>query len=95
MGHGNEATVIGFAGVALLLIAFLLNLFKWMRSDGYAYTGLNFVGASLACYSSYLIGFMPFVVLEGVWAVVAGIAMARKMVMRSGSVAASAEKDSR
>jgi hypothetical protein len=34
----------------------------------YPYTALNFAGASLAGFASYLIGFMPFVVLEGTWA---------------------------
>src|SRR5688572_16737140 len=78
--HDSMATVIGFAGVSLLLLAFLLNLLKLMRADGYAYGALNFVGAALACYSSWLISFMPFVVLEGVWAVAAGGALARKVV---------------
>lgn len=76
--HDSTATWIGFAGVALLLIAFLLNLLKLMRADGCAYGALNFVGAALACYSSYLISFMPFVVLEGVWAVAAAGALVRK-----------------
>jgi hypothetical protein len=38
---------------------------------------LNFVGAALAGYSSYLIAFMPFVILEGVWAAVAGVGLLR------------------
>ena len=80
MSHDDPATLIGFAGVALLLIAFLLNLFKLLPSDGHPYLGLNLVGAGLACYSSYLIGFMPFVILEGVWALVALIAIARKLL---------------
>jgi hypothetical protein len=75
----DPATLIGFVGVALLLIAFLLNSFKVLRSDGRLYMSLNFVGAALACYSSYLISFMPFVVLEGVWAVVALAAIARTL----------------
>jgi hypothetical protein len=70
--------MIGSAGVALLLLAFFLNLLKCMRVDGWVYLGLNLVGAGLACYSSYLIRFMPFVVLEGTWAGVALIGMARK-----------------
>jgi hypothetical protein len=73
-----DATLIGSVGVALLLAAFLLNLLKMMRADGYPYAGLNFVGAALACYSSWLIAFIPFVVLEGVWALAAGCALARK-----------------
>jgi hypothetical protein len=71
MTLGDQATAVGFVGVALLLAAFLLNLFKLLRSDGQLYMGLNLVGAGLACYSSYLINFMPFVILEGVWALVA------------------------
>lgn len=80
----TEATVIGSVGVALLLLAFLLNLLKLMRADGYAYATLNFVGAALACYSSFLINFMPFVVLEGVWALVAAGAITQKAIARPG-----------
>ena len=54
MLEDDQATFIGFIGVALLLAAFLLNLFRLLRSDGHLYMGLNFVGASLACYSSLL-----------------------------------------
>jgi hypothetical protein len=72
------ATLIGSFGVTLLLIAFLLNVLRVMSAEGYAYTALNFLGAALACYSSWLIEFMPFVVLEGVWALVAGVALVRK-----------------
>jgi hypothetical protein len=79
MLEDDQATLIGFVGVALLLAAFLLNLFRLLRSDGHLYMGLNFVGASLACYSSYLIRFMPFVLLEGVWALVALVAIARTL----------------
>jgi hypothetical protein len=84
MMRETEATVIGFAGVALLLLAFLLNLLKRMRADGYPYATLNFVGAALACYSSYLINFMPFVVLEGVWALAAAGAITQKAIGRAG-----------
>ena len=75
----DQATTIGFIGVTLLLAAFLLNLFKLMRSDGQPYMWLNFAGAALACYSSYLISFMPFVLLEGVWALAALVAVARSL----------------
>jgi hypothetical protein len=71
------ANTIGAIGVALLLAAFLLNLLKLLRADGYAYSALNLVGAGLACYASYLIDFMPFVLLEGVWAAAAAFALAR------------------
>lgn len=76
----SAASLIGSAGVALLLAAFLLNLAQVLPANGHPYTLLNLVGAALACYSSYLIDFMPFVVLEGTWAVVAAVALGRAML---------------
>jgi hypothetical protein len=82
MPYDSAATVIGFVGVALLLAAFLANLSLFLPADGYGYMGLNFVGAALACYSSYLISFMPFVLLEGVWALVALTGIVRAIRLR-------------
>ena len=82
MTHDDPAVLIGIAGAALLLAAFFLNLLNVLRADRYPYMALNFVGAGLACYSSYLIRFMPFVVLEGVWALVALAAIARALYLR-------------
>ena len=48
-------------------------------AESNAYLALNLVGANLACASSSLIDFLPFVVLEGTWAIVAGVALARKL----------------
>jgi len=75
----DAATLIGSAGVALLLLAFLLQLMRVLRADGALYAALNLVGAALACYASYLIGFKPFVVLEGSWAFVAAVALVRAL----------------
>jgi len=72
--------MIGSLGVALLLLAFLLNLARVLSTESYPYTALNFAGASLAGYASYLIGFVPFVILEGTWAVVAAVALVRRIV---------------
>ncbi|HET6619184.1 MAG TPA: hypothetical protein VFG64_04545 [Dongiaceae bacterium] len=72
----------GFLGVTLLLIAFFLNLLRALRADSFPYLGLNLVGAALACASSYLIAFPPFVLLEGTWAAVAAVAIARKLIAR-------------
>jgi len=77
---GIDATIVGSAGVALLLLAFFLNLLRCLRADGTVYLSLNLVGAALACLSSYLIDFMPFVLLEGTWSVVAAVALARNLL---------------
>ncbi len=65
------AEAIGSLGVALLLVAFALNLFGVLGRRSRAYQSINGLGAGLACYASWLIGFVPFVILEGVWALVA------------------------
>jgi hypothetical protein len=77
---GIDATIVGSAGVALLLLAFFANLLRYLRADGALYLSLNLVGAALACFSSYLIDFMPFVLLEGTWSAVAAAALARNLL---------------
>jgi hypothetical protein len=74
----DAATLIGSAGVSLLLVAFLLQLVGAVRADSWVYLGLNLTGAALACYSSWLIRFIPFVVLEGTWSAVALFGLLRK-----------------
>jgi uncharacterized membrane protein len=81
--HDDVATWIGALGVTLLLLAFLLSLLRAVRQDDWSYLALNLAGAALACWSSWRIQFMPFVVLEGTWAVVALGGLVRKL--RGGS----------
>lgn len=69
---------IGTAGVSLLLLAFAFNLLGKLSSQSTWYLVLNIVGAALACWSSYIIHFWPFVVLEGVWALSSLFTLATK-----------------
>lgn len=66
----NYNDIIGTIGVGLILIAYFLNIFSLIKKDGKFYFLINIVGASLACYASSLINFMPFIILEGTWAIV-------------------------
>jgi len=66
---------IGSAGVAILLLAFLLNLLKKISSNSLPYIIMNIVGAGLACLASWLIGYIPFVVLEATWTLVSVFAL--------------------
>ncbi len=74
----SAAEAVGSIGVALLLVAFFLNLFGYLDRRTRPYHVVNALGAGLACYASWLIGFVPFVVLEGAWAAVAVIALLRR-----------------
>lgn len=67
--------IFGSAGVMLLLIAFLMNLIKKWSQDSLPYILLNTIGAGLACASSVLIHFFPFIILEGTWMLVSLFAL--------------------
>jgi hypothetical protein len=67
--------IIASVGVIILLIAFSLNLYKKLPADSKAYTLLNFIGAGICCFASYMIRFYPFVILESIWAIVALISL--------------------
>ena len=64
----KTSDIIASLGVIILLIAFLLNLYKRISPESKTYTLLNFIGAATCGFASYMISFYPFVVLEGIWA---------------------------
>jgi hypothetical protein len=72
-----SAEWIGSIGVSVVLLAFYLNLPGRLARDGRPYAAANAVGGALACASAWQIGFLPFVVLEGTWALVALVALLR------------------
>ncbi|MBD3402928.1 hypothetical protein GF420_08525 [candidate division GN15 bacterium] len=55
----------------MILLAFLLNLVRWLSERHPAYLLLNFAGAGLACWYAWAGGAIPFVVLEGIWCLAA------------------------
>lgn len=67
----KASDIIASIGVIILLIAFLLNLYKKLPAESKAYAFLNFIGAGTCCYASYMISFYPFVILEAIWSFVA------------------------
>jgi len=62
--------IIGFTGVFILLVAFLLNLLKRISQNSLVYIILNIIGAGMACLASVLINYIPFIILEGTWTLV-------------------------
>jgi hypothetical protein len=61
--------VLGSAGVGILLLAFALQ--RVGRIEERWYAAANAVGAGAAAAASLMIGFIPFVVLELIWCLVA------------------------
>jgi hypothetical protein len=67
----KTSDILASIGVIILLIAFLLNLYKKLPATNKVYGLMNFAGAATCCFASYLIRFYPFIVLESIWAIVA------------------------
>ncbi|MDP2069428.1 MAG: hypothetical protein Q8K04_10760 [Lutibacter sp.] len=67
----------GFIGITLLLLAFFLNLMDKIKTDSLPYLLLNFMGAAIACLASVLLNYMPFVILEGCWALVSAFGLVK------------------
>lgn len=64
-------TFIGVFGAFLLLVAFIENEYKKFKTNSLAYDLLNLIGAGLLTIYAYLLGSVPFLILEGIWALVA------------------------
>jgi len=67
--------IIASIGVIILLVAFLLNLYKKLSADSKVYSLLNLIGAGICCFASWMVSFYPFVILEGVWGFVALVSL--------------------
>lgn len=63
--------VVEVAGALMILAAFALNQFAGLDRHGFPYLGLNLVGAAILAVVAAVHGQWGFLLLQGVWAVVA------------------------
>jgi hypothetical protein len=78
----TAADWIGAVGVSILLLGFALNLLNIISAKSYSYLLMNFSGALLAGVASYLINYVPFIILEAVWTLVSLYGIATKLMAR-------------
>ena len=71
---------IGFTGVFILLVAYALSLLNKLSKESTAYLFMNFAGAGLSCLASVLLHFIPFIILEAVWALVSAIGLLKRLM---------------
>ena len=71
--------MVGAIGVGLILLAYFCNIFRLITGNEKLFFVLNITGAGLACYASWLIHYMPFVILEGTWFLVSVIGLIRTL----------------
>lgn len=66
----NATDWLGFIGVFLILLAYILNELGKITHKNLVFILLNLIGASIACLASVLLNYLPFIILEGIWALV-------------------------
>lgn len=64
----------------MLLGAFGLNLLGKIQRTDTGYVLANAVGAGLAAIAAYLIDYLPFIILEGIWCFVSTSTLVAKRV---------------
>lgn len=69
--------IVSLCGAALLLGAFIAGSRGWLRHEARPYNACNFVGAALLAWVAVHDGRWGFIVLEGVWSLVALWALVR------------------
>jgi hypothetical protein len=69
---------IGFVGVFQILLAYILNVTGKAGNKSKLFLLLNLIGASMACLASVLLNYMPFILLEGVWAFVSLLSLIKQ-----------------
>ena len=71
----NAVDWIGFIGVFQILLAYMLNVMGKVSHKDLSFILLNLIGAGMACLSSILLNYWPFIILEGVWTIISFISL--------------------
>ena len=78
----HTSDYVSGAGVLLILTAFFLTTLDRMSTEGRAYFLLNFFGGLLAAVGAWLVGSIPFLVMEVTWTIVAAIGFGRTFIKK-------------
>jgi hypothetical protein len=73
----DTTLIIGLAGMVLILIAFILTIFKYLDPNSKTDLLLNLIGSALLVWYALLLGSVPFLILNAVWACAAGWRLVR------------------
>jgi hypothetical protein len=63
----NTTLLIGLTGMSLILVGFLLNLFKHIQVNSKTYLVLNLLGSIAMMWYALLVNSIPFFILNIVW----------------------------
>ncbi len=71
--------IVSLVGAVLILVAFAGSTFERLSTKSAPYLWLNFVGAAGLTYTAVVGRQYGFVLLEGTWALVAGVGLIRRL----------------
>jgi hypothetical protein len=80
--------VVGWAGAALILIAYLLLSAGRLTGQSPLYQGMNIVGAAGFIVNGWWHGAVPSAVLNIIWMLIGGVALWRIVAKRRSSTSA-------
>lgn len=60
-------TFVGIMGASLILALFLLNQFNVIKNDNVWYDAGNVLGSGILIWYAFLLGSLPFIILNAVW----------------------------
>jgi len=78
----NKVDWIGSLGVFQILLAYILNVFGKAKKTDLIFILLNLLGAGMACLASILMDYLPFIILEAVWAFVSLVSLIKYLGMK-------------
>lgn len=67
----DPVTILGIFGATLILIGFAMNQFGIWKTTSISYDSINLAGGLVLIYYAVLIESLPFIILNGVWTLVA------------------------
>jgi hypothetical protein len=79
MTEVDAATIAGFIGVGLIVVAYFANVQGWLASDNWRFPCANLIGSLLILVSLYFAWNFPSVVIEVIWALVSLYGLARAL----------------
>jgi len=78
----NTWQLIQIVGSLLILVAFILQQTKRVEADSTLYLWINFLGAGILCVTAIMTWQWGFIILEGVWSLVALVGLIRNATKR-------------
>lgn len=81
--NDNLLQALSLVGAVIILAAYAAQSFKLLHAGGRLYLLLNFVGGVLLCVAAIAVSQVGFIVLEGAWALISFIGLARTFVAKN------------